>query len=71
MSAQIADEPCADRPAQVRETERALRRVQLLDRPDAEEREDGRTGDRPHQADSEDRAQGAFDVVASDQAKNT
>ena len=54
---------------QVREREARLRRMELLDRPDAEERVGRGAGDRADQADGEHRPQRAVDVAAPDETE--
>jgi hypothetical protein len=67
VAADVAGEPGEHGAGQIRERQLALRGVQVLDRPDAHERIDGRAGDRPDEPDGEHGPKRRVDVTAPDE----
>ena len=71
MPAEVAGDDPDERRAEEGEAELALRRTELVDRPDADERPAGRERGRADQRHGEHRPQGQIDVAAPDQAEET
>ena len=69
VAADIPGDDGEDRADEVGEREPRLAGVQVLDRPDPQEDEDRRAGDRAGEADGEDRAQRTVDVAAPDESE--
>jgi hypothetical protein len=69
VAAEVRGAGGGDRAEEQRRPERALARAEVLDRPDAEEREARRAGDRAGELDGEHRPQGTVDVAAPDEVE--
>ena len=71
VPADIAGDPGERRRHEIRDSELAGLRTELVDRPDAHEAPERRAGDRSDERDCEHRPQGSVDFGAPDQARET
>jgi hypothetical protein len=70
VPAEVAGRGREHRADEIGEPDAALARAELLDRPDAEERDGAAAGERAGQLDGQDRPQRAVDLGAPDEAEN-